>query len=161
MNIIVVGCGMVGTNLLEQLCGEGNNITVIDLDAESIKAISTKYDVIGIVGNGATHRVQQEAGIDEADLLIAVTGSDELNLLCCLIAKKEGKCQTIARVETPEYRGEAPYLKNELGLAMVISPEYVAAEEISRLLLFPSAIKIETFGKGKVELMKFRNGKML
>ena len=156
MNIIVVGCGMVGADLLEQLCGEGNNITVIDLDPENIKEISTKYDVIGIVGNGATHRVQQEAGIENADLLIAVTGSDELNLLCCLIAKKEGNCQTIARVETPEYRGEAPYLKNELGLAMVISPEFVAAEEISRLLLFPSAIKVETFGKGKVELIKFR-----
>ena len=156
MKIIIVGCGMVGVSLVEQLCEDGNAITVIDLDAESVNYISTKYDVIGIVGNGATHKVQQEAGIAEADLLIAVTGSDELNLLCCLIAKKESTCQTIARVETPEYRGEAPFLKDELGLAMVISPEYVAAEEITRLLLFPSAIKIETFGKGTVELMKFR-----
>ena len=156
MKIIIVGCGMVGTNLVSQLSEEDNDITVIDLDAENVNYISTKYDVNGIVGNGATHKVQQEAGIDEADLLIAVTGSDELNLLCCLIAKKESKCHTIARVETPEYRGEAPYLKDALGLARVISPEYVAAEESARLLLFPSAIKIETFGKGTVELMKFR-----
>lgn len=155
MNIIIVGCGMVGTNLVKQLSEEDNNITVIDLDPENISSISTKYDVTGIVGNGATHRVQHEAGISNADLLISVTGSDELNLLCCLIAKKESNCHTIARVETPEYRGEAQYLKDELGLAMVINPEFVAAEEISRLLLFPSAIKIETFGKGKVELMKF------
>ena len=156
MNIIIVGCGMVGQNLVEQLNEEGNKITVIDLDADSVNEISTKYDVIGIVGSGATHKTQQEAGIANADLFIAVTGSDELNLLCCLIAKKEGHCQTIARVETSEYRVEAPYLKDELGLAMVISPEYVAAREISRLLLFPSAIKIETFARGSVELIKLR-----
>lgn len=156
MNIIIVGCGMVGKNLVEQLNVEGNTITVIDLDADNINEITTKYDVIGIVGSGATHKIQQEAGIASADLFIAVTGSDELNLLCCLIAKKEGHCQTIARVETPEYRVEAPYLKDELGLAMVISPEYVAAKEISRLLLFPSAIKIETFARGTVELIKLR-----
>ncbi len=156
MNIIIVGCGMVGTNLIEQLSGENNNITVIDLDSEKINAVITKYDVSGIVGSGATHKVQQQAGIAQADLFIAVTGSDELNLLCCLIAKKEGSCQTIARVETPEYRSETPYLKDELGLATVISPTYVAAEEISRLLLFPSAIKIETFARGNVELIKIR-----
>ena len=156
MNIIIVGGGMVGRNLVEQLNEENNRITVIDLDAENINEISTKYDVYGIVGSGATHKVQQEAGIASADLFIAVTGSDELNLLCCLIAKKEGHCQTIARVETPEYRVEAPYLKDELGLAMVISPEYVAAKEISRLLLFPSAIKVETFARGTVELIKLR-----
>ncbi len=156
MNIIIVGCGMVGQNLVAQLNDEGNQITVIDLDADNIAAVSTKYDVYGIVGSGATHKVLQEAGIAEADLFIAVTGSDELNLLCCLIAKKEGHCQTIARVETPEYRAEAPYLKDELGLAMVISPEYIAAKEISKLLLFPSAQKIESFARGSVELIKLR-----
>ena len=156
MKIIIVGGGMVGINLVEQLIEDDNDITVIDLDAENINAITTKYDVSGIVGNGATHRIQQEAGISNADLLIAVTGSDELNLLCCIIAKKEGKCQTIARVETPVYRADADYLKDELGLAMVISPEYVAAKEISRLVRFPSATKIETFANGTVELLKFK-----
>ena len=156
MKIIIVGGGMVGINLVEQLVEDDNDITVIDLDPNNINAITNKYDVYGIVGNGATHSIQDEAGIKDADLLIAVTGSDELNLLCCIIAKKESNCQTIARVETPIYRVEADYLKEELGLAMVISPEYVAAEEISRLLLFPSAIKIETFAGGAVELLKFR-----
>ena len=88
--------------------------------------------------------------------MIAVTGSDELNLLCCLIAKKAGNCQTIARVRSPEYSSEAPYLKDELGLAMVINPEYTAAAEIARVLRFPSAMKIDTFAKGRVEMMKFR-----
>lgn len=156
MNIIIVGCGKVGSTLAEQLNEDGNNITVIDMNAAKVESITNRYDIMGIVGNGATHMVQQQAGIYDADLLIAVTGSDELNLLCCLIAKKAGNCQTIARVKNPDYSTEAPYLKNELGLAMVINPEYAAAAEIARVLRFPSAIKIDTFAKGKVELLKFR-----
>lgn len=156
MNIIIVGCGKVGQTLAQQLNEDGNNITVIDLTAAKVNEVSNRYDVMGVVGNGATHLTQQEAGIKKADLLIAVTGSDELNLLCCLIAKKAGNCQTIARVRNPEYSTEAPYLKEELGLAMVINPEYAAASEIARVLRFPSAIKIDTFAKGRVELLKFR-----
>ncbi len=156
MNIIIVGCGKVGEALAEQLNEEGNNITVVDLDAERVNAVATKYDVMGYVGNGATHLTLKEADIDHADLLIAVTGSDELNLLCCLIAKKAGNCQTIARVRSPQYNSEAPYLKDELGLAMVINPEFAAAAEIARVLRFPSAMKIDTFAKGRVEMMKFR-----
>lgn len=156
MNIIIVGCGKVGQALAEQLNEEGNNITVIDLIAQKVNEISSHYDVMGVVGNGATHLIQQEAGISKADLLIAVTGSDELNLLCCLIAKKAGNCQTIARVRSPQYYTEAPFLKDELGLAMVINPEQAAANEIARVLRFPSAIKIDSFGRGRVELLKFR-----
>lgn len=156
MNIIIVGCGMVGQTLAEQLNEEGNNITVIDVDADLVNTIAARNDILGIVGNGATHTVQEEAGIDRADLLIAVTNSDELNLLCCMIAKKAGNCQTIARIKNPEYSTEAPYLKDELGLAMVINPEHAAAEEIARVLRFPAAIKIDTFAKGRVELVKFR-----
>lgn len=156
MNIIIVGCGKVGEVLAEQLNDEGDNITVIDLDPKKVSMVMNRYDVMGVVGNGATHLTQQEAGITRADLLIAVTGSDELNLLCCLIAKKAGNCQTIARVRSPEYNGEAPFLKDELGLAMVINPEQAAAAEIARVLRFPSAIKIDTFARGKVELLKFR-----
>ena len=156
MNIIIVGCGKVGSTLAEQLNEDGNNITVIDMNAAKVESITNRYDIMGIVGNGATHMVQQQAGIYDADLLIAVTGSDELNLLCCLIAKKAGNCQTIARVKNPDDSTEAPYLKNELGLAMVINPEYAAAAEIARVLRFPSAIKIDTFAKGRVELLKFR-----
>lgn len=156
MNIIIVGCGKVGRTLAEQLNEEGNNITVIDIDAKRVNEIANRFDVLGVVGNGATHLTQQEAGIGKADLLIAVTGSDELNLLCCLIAKKAGDCHTIARVRSPQYYTEAPFLKDELGLAMVINPEQAAASEIARVLRFPSAIKIDTFGRGKVELLKFR-----
>ncbi len=156
MNIIIVGCGKVGTALAQQLNEKENNVTLIDTDETVLNAAASRYDVMGVVGNGATHVVQQEAGIQKADLLIAVTGSDELNLLCCLIAKKAGNCQTIARVRNPEYNTEAPYLKEELGLAMVINPEYAAAAEIARVLHFPSAIKIDTFARGRVELLKFK-----
>ncbi len=156
MNIIIVGCGKVGQTLAQQLSGEGDDITVIDLEAEKVNDVSSRYDVMGVVGNGATHLTQQEAGIEHTDLLIAVTGSDELNLLCCLIAKKAGNCQTIARVRSPQYNSEAPFLKDELGLAMVINPEFAAAAEIARVLRFPSAIKIDTFARGRVELLKFR-----
>ena len=156
MNIIIVGCGKVGEELAGRLNDEGDNITVIDIDPAKVNDVTARLDALGVTGNGATHLVQQEAGIRDADLLIAVTGSDELNLLCCLIAKKEGNCQTIARVRDPQYSTEAPYLKEELGLAMVINPEFAAAAEIARVLRFPSAIKIDTFAKGKVDLMKFR-----
>lgn len=156
MNIIIVGGGMVGENLVAQLNEEDNNITVIDQDPDIVNKLTTRYDVMGVIGNGATHQIQQEAGISHADLLIAVTGSDELNLLCCLIAKKSGNCQTIARLRDPDYSKDAPYLKDELGLAMVINPEYVAAQEIARVLRFPSAMKIETFANGRVELVKFK-----
>ena len=156
MNIIIVGCGKVGRVLTEQLNESGNNITVVDINAARATEISERFDVMAVTGNGATHSVLLEAGIEKADLLIAVTGSDERNLLCCLMAKKAGDCQTIARVRSPQYNAEAPYLKEELGLAMVINPEYAAAAEIARVLQFPSAIKIETFVKGKIELLKFR-----
>ncbi len=156
MNIIIVGCGKVGQALAEQLNEEENNVTVIDVDRKTVESVASRFDVMGVAGNGATHVVQQEAGITRADLLIAVTGSDELNLLCCLIAKKAGNCQTIARVRSPQYNIEAPFLKDELGLAMVINPEYAAAAEIARILRFPSAIKIDTFAKGRLEILKFR-----
>ncbi|MGN1111444.1 MAG: Trk system potassium transporter TrkA [Oscillospiraceae bacterium] len=156
MNIIIIGCGKVGQALAEQLSEQGNNITIIDVSAAKLAAVSARSDVMTVVGNGATHLTQQEAGIEHADLMIAVTGSDELNLLCCLIAKKAGNCRTIARVRSPQYSREAPFLKDELGLAMVINPELAAAQEIARVLRFPSAMKIETFAKGRVELLKFR-----
>ncbi len=156
MNIIIVGCGKVGETLAMELNEEGNDITVVDMQADIVADVSAKCDVMGVVGNGATHSVQMEAGVNEADLLIAVTGSDELNLLCCMVAKMNGHCETIARVRSPEYSAEASYLKDVLGLAMVINPEQATAEEIARILRFPSAIKIDTFAKNRVELLKFR-----
>ena len=156
MKIIIVGCGKVGEALAAELNDEGNDITVVDENPAKVKHIATKHDIMGVIGNGATRDIQKDAGVDGADLLIAVTGSDELNLLCCLMAKKAGNCQTIARIKSPEYANDAPYLRDELGLAMVINPEYAAAQEITRILKFPTAIKVETFAKGRVELLKFR-----
>ena len=156
MKIIIVGCGNVGATLAEQLSKEGHNITVIDEKEKLISDITNTYDVMGIVGNGAVYSVQLEADIEKADLLIAVTGKDELNLLCCLIAKKAGGCQTVARVSNPIYYREIAYIKEELGLSLVINPDFAVATEIARLLKFPSALRIDTFAKGRVELVKYR-----
>ncbi|MBQ2744236.1 MAG: Trk system potassium transporter TrkA [Lachnospiraceae bacterium] len=154
MKIIVVGCGRVGYVLTEQLNKEGHDVTVIDKDEEKIQRISSSMDVYGISGNGTSHNVQMEAGIKEADLLISVTDSDEINMLCCLIAKKTGNCQTIARIRKPEYYEEVSFLKEELGLSMTINPEMTAAAEMSRLIQYPSALEVETFVKGRVTLIK-------
>lgn len=156
MNIIIVGCGQIGTALAAELVQDANNISVVDLSAKKVNDLTAKLDVLGIVGNGATFTTLKEAGIDRADLLIAVTGSDELNILCCMIAKKHRRCKVIARVQNPVYNAETEYLKNELELAMVINPDYAAAEEISRILRFPAATQIESFSNGRVELLKFR-----
>ena len=156
MKIIIVGCGKVGATIAEQLNSEGHDTTIIDQDASAIQAITESIDVMGMTGNGAVYPVQMEAGIQEADLLIATTNSDELNLLCCLIAKQAGNCHTIARIRNPEYSSEIRFIREELNLSMAINPELAAAREISRLLKFPSAIKIDTFAKGRVEILKFK-----
>ena len=156
MKIIIVGCGKVGETLAAVLSQEGNDITVIDKREEVVDDLCNRYDIMGYVGNGVSYTVQTDADIKHADLMIAVTGSDELNLLCCLIAKKAGNCHTIARVRDPEYNNELGFIKEELGLAMVINQEYAAAMEISRVLKFPSAIEIDTFAKGRVELLRFK-----
>lgn len=156
MQIIIVGCGNVGATLAEQLGREGHNITVIDVKSDIVQSVSNSFDIMGMVGNGASYSMQKEAGIENADLLIAVTGSDELNLLCCLIAKKAGDCHTIARVRNPVYSREIGFIKEELGLSMIINPEEAAAREIARVLKFPSAIKIDAFAKGRIELVKYR-----
>ncbi|MGN0157797.1 MAG: Trk system potassium transporter TrkA [Brotaphodocola sp.] len=155
MKIIIVGCGKVGLTLAEQLNNEGHDITVIDKDGDKLRTVTDNIDVMGVEGNGAVYQVQIEAGIKNTHLLIATTNSDELNMLCCLIAKKAGNCHTIARVRNPEYSNEIRYIAEELNLSMAINPELAAATEISRLLKFPSAVKIDTFAKGRVELMKF------
>jgi trk system potassium uptake protein TrkA len=156
MQIIIIGCGKVGSTLAEQLQEENTDITLVDTSAEKINDLTNNVDALGIVGNGASINVLLEAGIESADILIAVTGSDELNLLCCLIAQKAGHCQTIARVRNPIYSKEIGFIKERLGVSMFINPELAAAQEISRLLRLPSAIKIDTFARGRVELLKFK-----
>lgn len=156
MKIIIVGCGKIGMTITEQLSQEGHDVAVIDQNSTVIHDATNNFDVMGVVGNGASYSVQMEADIEEADILIAVTGSDELNLLCCLIAKKAGNCSTIARVRNPMYNKEIGFIKEELGLSMVINPEYAAATEMARILRLPSAIEIDTFAKGRVELLEFK-----
>lgn len=156
MQIIIVGCGKVGYTLVEQLSGENHNIIVIDEKEEKVHAITDELDTMGIVGNGVSYQTLREAGITRTDLLIAVTGSDEQNLLCCVIAKKTGHCKTIARVRNPIYFMERDFLLHEFGLALIINPEMTSAAEIARIFQFPSAVKIDTFAKGRVEMLHFR-----
>jgi trk system potassium uptake protein len=156
MKILIVGCGKVGSTLAEQLDQEGHDIVIIDNKVSAIHNITDTLDVMGIVGNGSSYHVLLSAGIESADLLIAVTNSDELNLLCCLFAKKAGNCHTIARVRNPQYNNEINFIKEEMGLSMIINPEQETALDMSRLIRLPSAIKIDTFAKGKIELLKFQ-----
>lgn len=153
MKIIIVGCGKVGSSLAEQLNQEEHEITLIDKNQKVVEQVSINCDVMGVVGDGVSYSVQMEAGVKDADLLIAVTDSDEKNLLSCLMAKKAGGCKTIARVRNPVYHKEIHYLREELGLSMIINPEKAAAQEMAKLIRFPSAIKVDTFAKGRAELL--------
>lgn len=163
LNIIIVGCGKVGSTLVEQLSQEGHDITIIDQNAQKVQEISNLYDVMGLVGNGASYSVQIEAGIENTDLIIAVTDSDELNLLCCTVAKQVGDCAAIARVRNPDYSEEVGYLQEKLGLTMIINPELEAAKFASRILYLPTALEVNSFAHGRAELIKFKipEGNML
>ena len=156
MKIIVVGCGNVGYTLAEQLSKENHDITVVDTREKMVESVTNNCDVMGVIGNGTSLKVLMEAGVNEADLLVAVTGSDEMNLLCCLVARKAGGCQTIARVSNPIYNDEITFIKEEMGLSMIINPQLAAAKEMARQLKFPSAIKVDSFAKSKVELVNYR-----
>ena len=156
LKIIIVGCGKVGTTLVERLSKENHDITVVDIDPQIVQRVAGTYDVMGIPGNGASYNVQIDAGIENADLIIAVTESDELNLLCCTIAKKVGDCAAIARVRNPDYSAELSYLRAQLGISLIINPELETAAEIARLLRLPTALEISSFAKGHVEIVKFK-----
>lgn len=156
MNIVIVGGGKVGTALTEHLSNEGHDVVVIDKDPKVIEESVNQFDVMGICGNGVSHQVQTEAGVAKAHLLIAVTSSDELNILCCLMAKKIGVQHTIARVRNPEYAQQMHFLREELGLSLVVNPEFAAANEIARVLRFPTAINMESFAGDRVDLAEIK-----
>nr|WP_315100656.1 Trk system potassium transporter TrkA [uncultured Catonella sp.] len=158
MNIIIVGCGKVGYALARELSNEKNDICIIDRDSIALQNAVNILDVQAVCGDGTGYKMLLEAGVKDADLLIAVTDKDEINLLCCLMAKKAGNCQTIARVRNPQYYEEINYIKEELGLSMAINPERIAAFEIARLIHFPSAIEVDTFYKGRVNLISLTIG---
>ena len=155
LNIIVVGLGKVGYTVAEQLAQEKHDVTVIDIDEDVVNDTVQDIDVFGVIGNGAVGKTLAEAGVAECDLLIALTGSDELNILSCLLAKKQGAKSTIARVRNPEYNEDLRTIKDSLGLAMAVNPEREAAAEIQRILKFPTARNVDIFGKGQVDLLSF------
>lgn len=156
MRIVVVGAGKVGRVLTEQLAAEKHDIVVIDQDTDLIESLVNIYDVRGVVGNGGCYDVQKDAFEDGADLLIATTSSDETNILACLVAKKLGTPHTIARIRNPEYEKQLHFMREELGLSMVVNPEKATAREIARVLRFPSAIKREQFCRQRFELVEYR-----
>ncbi len=155
MDIIISGLGSVGTTIMQELAKEGHNIVVIDSNSAKVEDAINAYDVKGVIGNCASSEVLEEANVSSAELLIACTSHDELNILCCIIANKLGVKKTIARASKPEY---LELFKNEgdLGLSLMVNPQYESAMEISRMLRFPSAIKVNHFSGGKVELVEFR-----
>lgn len=155
MNIILVGAGRIGYALAHSLTLEGHDITVIDRDEEQIAHVSATLDVMTVCGS-VDIELLRLSGVEKADLLIAVTNSDEANILCCMVGKKLGVPHTIARVRQEEHYKEVILLREELGLSMTINPEYMAAAEISRVLRFPSAAKVEAFAKGQAEMVEFK-----
>ena len=158
MNIVIVGCGKVGSVLAEQLSKENHEVTVIDSNSFKIERMQEKLDIQGVVGNGSSYQVQLSAGLKRADLLIAVTSKDEVNLLSCLIARKGGHCHTIARVREYDYYKEIDIIKDELGLSMFVNPEREAAHEIARLIQVPSALELDVFAKGRINMVGIKVG---
>ena len=154
MKIVIIGLGTVGRTILKDLSGEGHTITIIDENKHKIESLIERYDVFGVVGNGASMDIQNEAGVRDAELVIALTRSDELNILACLVAKKVGAKNTIARVRNPDYRQQIHHMKDDLGISMVVNPERETADEIFNLVNLPSVAKIEHFAEGKVSLVE-------
>lgn len=154
MKIVIIGLGTIGKTILKSLSGEGHTITIIDEDKDRIESLIEQYDAFGVVGNGACMDIQMEAGMPDADLAMALTGSDELNVFACLVAKKIGVKNTIARVRNPEYRQQIMDMKDELGISMIVNPEKDTATEMFYLISLPSIAKIEHFAKGRVSLVE-------
>ncbi|MBQ9276200.1 MAG: Trk system potassium transporter TrkA [Clostridia bacterium] len=155
MDIIITGLGSVGITLVKELTEEGHNVVVVDRNAQKVEETVNNFDVKGVVGNGASNEILFEAGVSSADLLIAATNRDEMNILCCIIAHRLGVKKTIARTSQADYANLFSD-DSELGLNLMVNPQQEAAKEISRMLRFPSAIKVDQFSEGKVELIEFR-----
>ena len=154
MKIVIIGLGTIGKTILKNLSGEGHTITIIDEEKNRIENLIEKYDVLGVVGNGASMDIQNEANVADADLVIALTRSDELNILACLVAKKVGAKNTIARVRNPDYSKQIAEMKDDLGISVVVNPERETANEIFNIVNLPSVAQIEHFAEGKVSLVE-------
>lgn len=157
MNIIVIGCGKIGISVISRFVNEGHNVFALDINASVINEISNIYDVMCLCGNGSDCETLEQAGVKTADVVVSVTGSDELNMLSCFIARKMGAKHTIARIRTPEYNDKSlEFMKNELRLSLAINPEKLAAKELFNILQLPSAVKIETFFAKRFEMIELR-----
>lgn len=156
MRLIIVGAGKIGATLVDKLSKEKHDVIIIDKDAKIVEQIVNRYDVMGVCGGGADRMILDEAGVTDADFVIACTSRDELNILCCMLAKKLGAKHTIARVRDPEYFMEMEYMKGELDLDMWFNPEKRTAEEIANILAFPTATNVETFADGAAVMIEFK-----
>ena len=156
MKIIIVGNGKVGYAIANSLAQEDHDIVMVDANTAALRRAESTMDVLCVEGNGASISVLLEAGVRTADLVIAVTNQDEINLVCCLIAKKLGAKHTIARVRNTDYRRDEEMLKKEIGLDMVINPDLAAAQEIARILAFPAAFSVEPFARGRIDMIGFQ-----
>lgn len=154
MKIVIIGLGTIGRTILRNLSKEGHTVTIIDEDKQKIEQLIERYDVFGVVGNGASMDIQAEANVKDAELVIALTRSDELNILACLVAKRVGAKNTIARVRNPAYRRQITQMKDDLGISMVVNPEQNTADEIFNLVSLPSVAQIDHFAGGKVSLVE-------
>lgn len=154
MNIVIVGAGKVGEVLCCDLSKENHNVTLIELNELRFEQLTAMVDINGVVGNGAMYDIQMEAGVDSCDIFIAVTPSDEINLIAAITAKKIGCPYTIARVRNPEYNKQMSFLQESLGITILINPELEAAKDIARMLTFPAALNVEHFSRGRINMIE-------
>lgn len=155
MKITIVGIGKVGYTVTEELSSEGHDVTIIDRSTQVIRDTTGNIDVIGVCGSGTNRAVLEEANIKDCDLVIALTGIDETNLLCCLLAKQMGAKETIARIRSKDFYDNPELLENTIGLSMSVNPEMEAASDIQRVLEFPAAKNVDVFAKGMIDLVSF------
>lgn len=157
MNIIIVGCGKIGYSLIGELVNEGHDVTVVDTDSAAIEEITNVFDCMGVCGNGVDCNVLESAGASQADLIIAVTASDELNMLSCFLSRELGTKHTVARIRNPEYNGDSlAFMRHKLQLSMAINPEKLMAQELYNILKIPSAFKVDYFARRNLELIEVR-----
>lgn len=154
MKIVIIGLGTIGRTILKSLAGEDHTVTIIDEDKDLVENLIERHDVFGVVGNGACMDIQSEANVEGADLVIALTRNDELNVFACLVAKRLGVKNTVARVRNPAYRKQIAEMKDDLGISMVVNPERETASEIFNMISLPSVARIEHFAEGKVLLVE-------